>query len=214
MAYCFVRHLKPRQVVEVGGGFSTRVIWKALEANRIHDGVSGKLTTIEPHPDRLLDSDVKIPIHLVQKAVQDVGPTLFEDLPESDILFLDSSHVVATGSDTVCEYLDILPRLKPGVVIHAHDIFLPADYPREAVLNRLCFWSEQYLLQDFLSCNPYFEVLWASSAMQIFHRSALQRAFPHWRKSYRNMPKETRSHIPTLDGESVWPSSLWMRHVK
>jgi hypothetical protein len=111
----------------------------------------------------------------------------------------------------VHEYLEILPRLNRGVLVHAHDIFLPTDYPREAVLNHLCFWSEQYLLQAFLAFNRDFEVIWSSSAMQLFHREALEQAFPAWRTSYRNMPLETRRFVPSIDQQRVWPSSFWFR---
>ena len=100
----------------------------------------------------------------------------------------------------VHEYLEILPRLKPGVLVHVHDIFLPADYPRDAVLNRLWFWSEQYLLQAFLTFNPKFEVLWASSAMLFEYPSELEDCFPHWRNSYINTPESKRRFVPTPDG--------------
>ena len=95
-------------------------------------------------------------------------------------------------------YLQILPRLKPGVLVHIHDIFLPADYPREAVLNNLWFWSEQYLLQAFLSFNSEFEVLWSSSTMQIECPQVLEKCFPSWRHSLRDMPKSKRRFVPTM----------------
>jgi hypothetical protein len=91
----------------------------------------------------------------------------------------------------VHEYLEILPRLNRGVLIHAHDIFSPADYPREAVLNHLCFWSEQYLLQAFLAFNHDFEVIWSSSACSSSIAKPSSKPFPgggqaiaicHWRR--------------------------------
>jgi hypothetical protein len=97
------------------------------------------------------------------------------------------------------------------VIVHIHDIFLPSDYPRRAVLHNLCFWSEQYLLQAFLSFNTSFQVLWSSSAMQFFHANFLERYFPRWKRSYRLMPKSKRRFIPSVDNERVWPSSFWMR---
>ena len=97
----------------------------------------------------------------------------------------------------VREYLEIIPRVAGGVLIHAHDIFLPADYPREAVLHNLAFWSEQYLLQALLMFNPQFEVLWGSSYMQSRATTALENAFPHWQQSYRNMPPKKRRFLPT-----------------
>lgn len=137
----------------------------------------------------------------------------FESLNEGDIFFIDSSDVVAVGSDVRYEYLEILPRLKPGVIVHIHEIFLPADYPRRFVMHNLCFWSEQYLLHAFLAFNLCFEVLWAGSAMHIAHRRELQRAIPHWRDSYLRMPKRLRSFTPTYDGYNVWPCSFWIRRT-
>jgi hypothetical protein len=138
---------------------------------------------------------------------------LFLSLKDGDILFLDSSHVVSVGSDTVREFLEILPRLNPGVIVHVHDIFLPSDYPREAVLTNLCFWSEQYLLQAFLTFNSQFEILWASSAMQQYHSEILMQTFPRWEHSYRDMRKDVRQYLPTRDRDRVWPSSFWMRRL-
>ena len=74
--------------------------------------------------------------------------SLFETLEADDVLFIDSSHVVKTGSDTNWEYLEILPRLAPGVVVHIHDIFLPRDYPKKWVMEGWG-WNEQYLVQPF-----------------------------------------------------------------
>jgi hypothetical protein len=120
---------------------------------------------------------------------------------------------VAVGSDVVQEYLQVLPRLKPGVLVHVHDIFLPSDYPRRAVLDNLWFWSEQYLLQAFLSFNHEFEILWSASAMQLSHARVLEECFPNWVNSYANIPPAKRRFIPTADGNRVWPSSFWMRRT-
>lgn len=213
MAYCLMRRYKPARVVEIGTGFSTRVLAAALHQNQERDGIAAQLFSIDPFPARLPkdlwgDRVVQIPT-----GIQDIDLEFFDGLEANDVLFIDSSHVVSVGSDVVREYLQILPRLKPGVLVHVHDIFLPSDYPREAVLKNLWFWSEQYLLQAFLSFNSSFEVLWGSSAMQIFDPKTLARCFPNWRHSYRRMPPSKRQFVPTRDGDRVWPSSFWMRRV-
>ncbi len=213
VAYCLVRHYKPRRIVEVGGGYSSRVMAAALNVNLKLDGVRGELITIEPHPDRFPMKVLSDRVHLIPQSVQEVDLDVFLSLQNGDFLFLDSSHVVGIGSDVVREYLEIVPRLASGVLIHAHDIFIPADYPREAVLHNLAFWSEQYLLQALLMFNPQFEVLWGSSAMQSRATTALEDAFPRWRYSYRDMPPEKRRFLPTRDGDRVWPSSFWMRKL-
>lgn len=214
VAYCMVRDWKPRRIIEIGSGYSTRVMAEALRENLLRDGVAGELITVDPNPERLPQNDLGDVVTVVRERVQHLDLGLFEILGADDILFIDSSHVVSVGSDVVREYLQILPRLKPGVLVHVHDIFLPSDYPRNAVLENLWFWSEQYLLQAFLTFNPEFEVLWSAGAMQLSHANTLQQSFPNWTNSYANMTSAKRRFIPTADGKRVWPSSFWMRRVR
>jgi len=210
VAYCMVREQKPRRIVEIGGGFSTRVMATAVRANA-RDGDACELVTVEPYPDNALRNGFDGLSRLVPARVQDAPRELFEALTPGDILFIDSSHVVTVGSDVVYEFFEILPKLPKGVIVHMHDIFYPADYPRDAVLKFLWFWSEQYLLEALLTSNSSFEVLWSSSAMQLLCRNLVDRTFPAWRGSYMRMPMKERRFIPTLDGKRVWPSSFWMR---
>jgi predicted O-methyltransferase YrrM len=215
LAYGMVRHYKPNRIVEVGTGYSTRVLAAALEKNFERDHSDAQLISIDPYPhlQGFVGSRWEGRVVQVPAAIQDIELDFFEALESGDILFIDSSHVVATDSDVVRECLQILPRLKPGVLVHFHDIFLPSDYPRDAVLHNLWFWSEQYLLQAFLSFNSSFEVLCASSAMQIECPQVLEECFPSWEHSYRRMPGAKRRFVPTPDGDRVWPSSFWMRRV-
>jgi hypothetical protein len=211
VAHAMVRHYKPRRVIEIGGGYSTRLVAGALRRNAAANHCPGELITIEPAPDASLSNGFPGLSMLIADPVEEVDPSLFASLGEGDILFVDSSHVVRTGSDVCYECLQILPSLRPGVLVHLHDIFLPCEYPRQAVVERLCFWSEQYLLQAFLAMNQEFEVLWSASAMQWFHPDIVEKVVPGWRGSYARMPQEIRRFLPTLDGERVWPSSFWMR---
>ena len=213
VAYCMVRHWKPRRIIEIGSGYSTRVMAQALKANLEQDGIAGELITVDPYPERLPKNGLGGLVTVVPQQVQQLDIGLFEILNADDILFIDSSHVVSVGSDVVREYLQILPQLNAGVLVHVHDIFLPSDYPRSAVLQNLWFWSEQYLLQAFLAFNRDFEVLWGASAMQLAHARVLEQSFPNWTNSYTEMPVSKRRFIPTPDGSRVWPSSFWMRRV-
>jgi Methyltransferase domain len=212
VAYSLVREYKPSKIIEIGSGFSTRVLSAALQSNQL-EGLGGELITIDPIPERLPVNGFSNRVTLIPKRVQDVGLDLFQCLGKNDILFIDSSHVVATGSDVVREYLEILPSLRSGVLVHVHDIFLPSDYPRNMVLKNLCFWSEQYLLQAFLTFNSSFEVLWSSSAMQTFYSQAVEAAFPRWQGSYLRLPQSSRRWVPSADGQRVWPSSFWMKRL-
>ncbi len=213
IAYCMVRRHKPRRIIEVGGGYSSRVMAAALDLNFKSDGVHGELITIDPCPERVPEKALGDRVRLIPETVQNVDRDVFLTLRSGDFLFLDSSHVVGIGSDVVREYLEIVPRLAAGVLIHAHDIFIPADYPRDAVLHNLAFWSEQYLLQALLMSNPQFEVLWGSSYMQSRATTALESAFPRWQHSYRSMAPGKRRFLPTRDGDRVWPSSFWLRKL-
>jgi Methyltransferase domain len=213
IAYSLVRLFKPAKIIEIGTGFSTRVLAAALKTNLERDRAAGELVSIDPMPERLPQNGFSTLVRVLPCRVQDVDLGIFQSLGENDILFIDSSHVVATGSDVVREYLEILPSLRSGVLVHVHDIFLPSDYPREAVLRNLCFWSEQYMLQAFLSFNFSFEVVWASSAMQSFHQRELDAVFPRWKTSYQAFARSQRRWVPSRDKERTWPSSFWIRRV-
>ena len=167
--YGMVRHLRPRLVIEVGSGWSTLLTQRALAKNG-----SGTLRCIEPYPPSWLKGSFE----LVRAGAQDLGVSAFEELQANDILFIDSSHVVKTGSDVNFLFLEVLPRLAPGVVVHVHDIFLPNEMPQPWVMDEHLFWNEQYLLQAFLAFNREFEVLLANAWLLHYHRDALQAAFP------------------------------------
>jgi hypothetical protein len=175
--YGILRHFKPRQMIEIGSGFSTLLAMDAFTKNAA-EGRPCMMTAIEPFPPEFLTRSLSASIDLVVKKVQDVPLSVFESLDAGDILFIDSSHVCKIGSDVVYEFLEILPRLRPGVLVHIHDIFLPKDYPRQWVMEWHRFWNEQYLLQAFLCGNRDFEVLWAGAWMNTHESAKLAEAFP------------------------------------
>ncbi|MCL5263430.1 MAG: class I SAM-dependent methyltransferase [Acidobacteria bacterium] len=212
VAYSIVRHRKPRRIVEIGSGNTTLVLASALCKNQ-SEGFPGELTSIEPYPPVFLKSCVPGLTRLVTSPVQKVSLELFRSLRANDILFIDSSHVVSMDSDVLYEFLHILPELASGVLVHFHDIFTPLDYPEKFVKTNLCFWSEQYLLEAFLSFNSSFRVVWSSSAMQQFHPEVLRTAFPAWDGSFVRMPPRLRVFAPSLDNNRVWPCSFWVQRI-
>lgn len=171
--YCMLRHLQPRRVLEVGGGFSTRLAAQAALANS-----STELTCIEPFPDAVLRDGFPGLTTLISSRVEDLSFDLFLDLEESDVLLIDSSHVARIGSDVTFLFLEVLPRLQPGVVVQVHDVFLPFEYPRDWVMDNLRFWNEQYILQAFLAFNSDFCVLLANSYFEAHHPEVLRGTFP------------------------------------
>jgi predicted O-methyltransferase YrrM len=167
--YCMIRHFQPKRVIEIGSGWSTLLTEYALEKNAALTGRQGEIISIEPYPRALPGAKDRGRTRLIKKPVQEVGLDLFEGLDENDILFIDSSHVSKIGSDVNYEILDILPRLKKGVLVHIHDIFIPYEYPRMWVKDMKIFWNEMYLLQAYLSDNPAYEVMWAGHWMKRKH---------------------------------------------
>jgi len=165
--YSLIRHLRPRRVIEIGSGYSTRFAHKALTRNA--DG--GKLTCIEPHPEERLNG-LRLSVEVIQKRVEEIDVDFFSCLQANDILFIDSSHTVKFGSDVCYEFLEVLPTLRPGVWVHVHDIFFPHDYPAEWLLKRRLALNEQYLLEAFLSFNREFQVALANHWLTLDHSSA------------------------------------------
>jgi hypothetical protein len=152
--YCFLRTGRPRIFCEIGSGHSTRFARRAVQ----DEGLSTRLVSIDPHPRVEIDALCDV---VIRQPAEDVDPDYFNDLRAGDILFIDSSHRSFTNSDVTALYLDVLPRLPPGVVIHLHDVFLPYDYPEEWGDR---FYNEQYLLAcSRLAKQPSFEILLANT---------------------------------------------------
>jgi len=169
--YSLIRHLKPQRIVAIGGGYSTRLANKALTSNG-----SGKITCIEPYPERLNGAGPNV--ELIQKRVEDIDADFFSCLEPDDILFIDSSHTVKFRSDVCYEFLELLPKLAPGVWVHVHDIFFPHDYPAEWLIERRLALNEQYLLEAFLSCNEKFQVTLANYWLCLDHAHEAARLWP------------------------------------
>jgi hypothetical protein len=173
VAYCMVRHFQPRLIIEVGSGFSSLVLGDAVAKN-----TGSSLICIEPFPREFLRKRFPGLQSLMEQKVQDIELDFFSQLDSGDILFIDSSHTVKIGGDVNYLFLEVLPRLKPGVIVHVHDIFLPFEYRRDWVLDEFRFWTEQYLLQAFLTFNSEFEVLMANNYLNHYHEEELKVAFP------------------------------------
>ena len=182
LLYSMVRKLRPKRMVEIGCGWSTTVTAQAIEDG----GLGTHLTCIDPYPRSWL-ADMPAVTELRQERVELTPLDVFTALGPDDILFVDSSHVVKTGSDVVHELLEVVPRLADGVVVHVHDVFIPEDYPKGWVAAGFG-WNEQYLLQAYLVGNVGAEVLAMNRWLALRHPDAVHQAFG-----------------PVgLDGSSVW----------
>jgi predicted O-methyltransferase YrrM len=142
--YTMVAALQPRRYVEVGSGNSTKVAHKAI---RDH-GLATRITSIDPYPRAEIDS---LAHEVVRQPFEAVDTRWLADLEAGDILFIDNSHRMLPNSDATVFFLETLPALRPGVVVHIHDVYLPYDYP-QFMCDR--FYSEQYGLAINLLANP------------------------------------------------------------
>lgn len=175
--HAVVRHYKPRRVIEVGSGVSTYCMWKACEMNCDETRERTTITCIEPYPSARLRALSQI--ELIPKQVQTVALQVFGELDRNDLLFIDSSHTVKPGSDVNYLILEVLPRLRPGVIVHFHDIYWPYDYQRD--LCRTYFhWTESSLLRAFLIFNPRVRILACLSHLHYERQNILKEVFPEY----------------------------------
>lgn len=142
--YAMLAHYQPKQYVEVGSGNSTKVAAYAKSTLNL----ATKIVSIDPMPraeiDALADEIIRMPFEAINL-------DRILELSENDVLFIDNSHRILPNSDAMVFFMEILPRLKKGVIVHIHDIYLPYDYP-QFMCDR--FYTEQYGLAFYLLANP------------------------------------------------------------
>ncbi len=175
--YSFIRHFRPRRIVEVGSGFSSAVM---LDVNERFMDRSMELTFIEPNSDRLLqllDETDRKSVAIVRQRIQDVDPAIVDQLCSNDIMFVDSSHVTKAGSDVNHILFELLPRLAPGVLVHFHDVPYPFEYPLEWFRQGFS-WNEPYILRAFLQYNSRFRIRFWNDFMMSFHAETIQELMP------------------------------------
>lgn len=174
---CMLRYLRPQQLIEVGSGFSSGLIF---DVNDRYLDYTLDCTFIDPYPQRLLSLMTerdRCRAKVLQKPVQEVDMGVFEQLAAGDILFIDSSHVCKTDSDVNYLYFKVLPSLRVGVYVHIHDIPYPFEYPKQWVLKGRA-WNEAYLLRAFLQYNHAFEIVIHSHFLYLFHINRLKALMP------------------------------------
>ena len=190
--YCMVRHFKPSRIIEIGSGYSTLMASQALQKNVEDNPTSAcEHICIEPYEMPWLE---RTRVKVIRKLVEDVDISFFKSLGKNDILFIDSSHMVRPQGDVLFEFLEILPSLNTGVIIHVHDIFSPRDYTHKHLVEDVLFWNEQYILEAFLSCNEQFKIIGALNYLK------------------NHYPGEMMSKLPLLKNYPAHePGSFWMR---
>lgn len=141
--YTMISELKPKRYVEIGSGNSTKVAYKAKQDQQLDT----KIISIDPFPRASIDQLANV---VIRKPFEQTDFSDILSLQAGDILFVDNSHRILPNSDAMVFFLEVLPRLQQGVVVHIHDIYIPYDYP-QFMCDR--FYSEQYGLAMYLLAN-------------------------------------------------------------
>ncbi len=189
--YLMIRNLKPKKIIEIGSGFSTLLSLEAIRKNKA-EGHSTELICIEPFESDWLEQSGEIT--LKRERVENIDLSFFKQLGPGDFLFIDSSHVIRPENDVLFEYLEILPELNKGVIIHIHDIFTPRHYRKEWLQDEMRLWNEQYLMEAFLYYNTHFRVLFSLN---------------HLKNSYYDQTKSVLTNI----SRTTEPGSFWLEKI-
>jgi len=190
--HSIIRKFKPRRLIEVGSGASSRVIAAALRTNATETGRDAEYIIVDPYPVATLEVLPGL-TRLVKERVEVLDVGFFKDLGPDDVLFVDSGHTVRIGGDVNFLILDVLPAMAPGVIAHFHDIPLPYEYAEIYATNPRfrMFWTEAYLLQAFLCHNNTWQVLLAMNFLMRDRPEALRVAWPHYDPSIHRIPSHS-----------------------
>ena len=181
--YMMVRELKPARYLEIGCGLSTYYCTLAAQQNA-EDGKPLSIKCVEPDPyNKLYTLDS---VEIIKSKAQDVARDVFLELWENDILFIDSSHVVNIGGEVPYLFLEILPALRKGVIIHIHDVPFPFNTPYPAdywILGKTwpVYWNEAMLLQAFLTFNRDYEIIMSTPLIRYHDEAFLVEKVPVYR---------------------------------
>lgn len=196
--HCMIREYKPKRIIEIGSGNSSKIIRDAIALNEKNSKKCVEYTIIDPY-SKLNKKSFTKNTKIIKEKVEELDPKFFKSLQKNDILFIDSSHVCKIGSDVNFEILEVLPILNKGVIIHFHDVHLPYEYSKIYATNPKfrMFWTEAYLLQAFLSCNRDFEITLPMTYVQTVFDKDFRKAFPSSNKA-----------------QNYGSGSFWIRKVK
>jgi hypothetical protein len=172
-----LRLRRPPRVIEIGSGWSSAVLLDAIDAT---PGWTPEVIFVEPNPERLQELvREEDDAELYPLPVQDAPRSLFDSLEPGDVLFIDSTHVARVGSDVNLLLLDVVPRLRPGVLVHVHDIFYPFEYRAHWVYEGRA-WNEAYVLRALLVNNSVLRIVWWNDYMAVTRRADVEALIPRW----------------------------------
>lgn len=169
---------RPARIIEIGSGYSSAL---ALDVIDLMEGYSPEVELFDPYPalvESLLAEKPSPNVKIEGKFVQDVPLAKLLSLEAGDFYFMDTTHIVKTGSDVLYHFEEILPRLKSGVILHLHDIFYPFEYPKSWVLDDKLSWNEIYYFRAFMNNNLDYEILYFNNYMAQNHGHLLAGSAP------------------------------------
>lgn len=175
-----MRYLEPKNIVEIGSGYSSALMHDVNERFFVDRGGGVNITHIEPYPDRLkslLKPQDFSTLNLYEKRLQEVPLDVFDVLGQNDILFVDSSHVSKINSDVNKIVFEILPRLRSGVYVHFHDIGYPFENPIPWLREKRG-WNEVYLVRSFLAYNTAFEIVFFNNYLGQLYNEEVAKNLP------------------------------------
>jgi predicted O-methyltransferase YrrM len=178
--YQMVRYLRPQNIIEIGSGYSTKIAHEALKRNYAETGLMASHICIEPYEMPWLE---KLGVNVQRKLVECCDLGVFQQLKSNDLLFIDSSHMIRPQGDVLFEFLELIPTLQKGVIVHVHDIFSPRDYLEDWVRKDVRFWNEQYLLEALLTDTNKYEIVAALNYLHHEYYASLKRVCPYLDKS-------------------------------
>ncbi len=174
--YQMIRWKKPARIIEIGSGTSTLMALEAIRRNQKEvPEYRCEHICVEPYEMPWLE---ETGVTVLRKKVEELELSFFAKLKENDILFIDSSHIIRPQGDVLYEYLELLPSLKKGVIVHVHDIFSPKNYPESWLKEDVRFWNEQYLLEAFLTNNYDWKIIGALNYLHHHHHLELKSVAP------------------------------------
>jgi len=226
--YGLVRSRRPGRVVEVGCGWSSLLLKRAIESNGRAGGeidaagcsdnpsphplpvqghgerVGTRVTQIEPFPNERVFAALPGEWERHRVVVQRAPMSVFEELGAGDVLFYDGSHCARVASDVNWMVFRVLPRLAKGVLIHFHDVFWPREYPKQWVFERLQTWNEQYVVQGLLMNSGAYRVVIANGMLDAVRGAEVESLYGGVQKPGGGSVWIEKMKGPSEEAEEAW----------
>jgi hypothetical protein len=200
--YSYIRSKAPKRIVEIGSGHTTAVMRAASLQNEADGRVRSTMTAYDPYSK--LPDEIRADVTVHDIALQDATGEVAAELEAGDLLFIDSSHAVKSGSEVHILYLDLIPRLAPGVDLHIHDIYLPFLHHPALLAEDLWDWQETALLAALLSGHQRLSITCCLSGLAHERTSVLAELIDGYQ------PRRTDDGGLFIDSEGHFPASCWL----